>query len=152
MKWFSVSIFLACCACAGGPREGSERATAAAGGASRWYAAARAAHSAADVADDPAATSGALERLASLAASDPPAEMSAQDAIALRQDLYGRAIQLALDLQQIPRASELLHQAIVLPSQPGPFHRQLTILAGRTYAAAGDQPAADRAYRQAASE
>src|SRR5205085_1705590 len=168
MRWSNALMSLTLAACAGAPREHSEPAAspgaqheparaatsgapapAAASGGARWYAAARAAHAAADAAHDPAAESGALDRLASAAASEPPPEIAAPDAIALRQDLYGRAVQLALDIHQIPRASQLLEQASKLPPQPGPFHRQLTILAGRTSAAAGDPHAAELRYREA---
>ena len=145
-------LFAFCCyACATEPRAVHEQLSAPARESSAWLGRVRSAHRDADSAVDPAAKSGALEKLARLAA-EPQAQLSTAEQIALRQDLYARAAQLALELNQTERAQELVQRGLQVPPNAGPFQRQLWIVAGRTHAARGDERAAAAAYHEAAAE
>jgi hypothetical protein len=71
------------------------------------------------------------------------------DEIVTRQDLYGRAAQLAFELDQPDRALELADQGLRLPAVEGPFRRQLFIMAAKVKAARGDNAGSAEAVRAA---
>ena len=87
----------------------------------------------------------AAAALATLAGTPSPEGLPGEDALTVRQDLYGRAADLYAKLGEPRRALALLTEGLELGDSPNPFHTQLMIQTAEVKAAMGDAQGAEEA-------
>lgn len=147
-----LAVALLVCGCAAereAERPAEQRIERPGDATSRWVRNAQQIHELADKATDTATKAEALRQLIAFAEMDPSAAVTATDAVITRQDLYGRAAQIALELGRPDRALQLVEQGLGLPAVAGPFRTQLFIVASKVKAALGDHTGSVEAARAA---